>query len=75
MSGAEPKAQATAIPTVDDALCVVCRRCRAREACRSKALVRIDPDEPPFVDPGRCYGCRACIPACPMGAIKVASKP
>ncbi|HFD40593.1 MAG TPA: hypothetical protein ENJ31_12190, partial [Anaerolineae bacterium] len=25
--------------------------------------------EPPFIDASRCYGCHACIPACPFGAI------
>ena len=35
----------------------------------SKAILQIDPGEPPFIDASRCYGCRACIPACPHGAI------
>jgi MinD superfamily P-loop ATPase len=67
----QPKAQVTAVPRVDPDLCRACRRCLAREVCRSKALLRIDRDEPPFVDAGRCYGCRACVPACPHGAIRV----
>jgi MinD superfamily P-loop ATPase len=66
----QPKAQVTAVPYVDAAACRVCRRCLARDVCRSKALLRIDRDEPPFVDAGRCYGCRACLPACPHGAIR-----
>ena len=33
--------------------------------------MRLDPDEPPFIDVGRCYDCRQCIPACPFGAITV----
>jgi len=64
------KAQATAVPRVDPGLCRVCPRCPAREVCRSKALLRIDRDEAPFIDPGRCYGCRACVVACPHGAIR-----
>jgi MinD superfamily P-loop ATPase len=63
------KAQVTAIPHVVDALCQVCGKCVARDVCRSKAILRIDPDEPPFIDPNRCYGCRVCIAACPHGAI------
>jgi len=43
----------------------------ARKVCRSKALVALDPGEPPFVDGNRCYGCLACVPACPYDAIVV----
>ncbi len=63
------KAQLAAIPYVVDELCQACRNCLAREVCRSKAILQIDKGEPPFIDPSRCYGCRACIPACPSGAI------
>lgn len=63
------KAQVTSIPHVIDDLCLACRKCLAREVCRSKAILQIDPGEPPFIDPNRCYGCRACIPACPNEAI------
>jgi MinD superfamily P-loop ATPase len=65
------KTQLTAVPQVVDALCRVCGKCLARQVCRSKAILQIDRDEPPFIDPNRCYGCRACIPACPNGAIVV----
>ncbi len=58
-------------PVVDAARCHVCRRCPAREACRPKAVTRIDRDEAPFVDPRRCFGCRACILACPHGALHI----
>lgn len=63
------KAQATAIPIVVDELCQRCRKCVARQVCRTKAIVQIDRGEPPFVDGSLCYGCQACIPACPYGAI------
>ena len=43
----------------------------SRDVCRSKAILQIDLGEPPFIDPSRCYGCRACIPACPSGAIRL----
>lgn len=63
------RAQVTAVPRIVDERCRACRKCLAREACRSKAILQIDPGEPPFIDPNRCYGCRACIPVCPAGAI------
>ena len=65
------KAQAATIPQIVDDLCLVCRKCQARSVCRTKAILQIDPGEPPFIDPSRCYGCRACIPVCPAGAIVV----
>ncbi len=49
--------------------CQVCQPCLAAEACKVRAIVKIDPDEPPFVDLERCYDCRLCIPACPYEAI------
>ena len=66
------KAQVTAIPWVDDSQCHVCRTCVAQAVCRSKALVRLDRDESPFVDAGRCYGHQICIAWCPHEAIRKA---
>ena len=63
------KAQVTAIPHVVDEHCQACRRCLARKVCRTKAILQIDPGEPPFIDASLCYGCHSCIPACPHGAI------
>jgi len=63
------KAQVTAIPHVVDEKCALCRKCLARKVCKSKAIVRIDPEEPPFIDASRCYGCHLCITTCPHGAI------
>jgi MinD superfamily P-loop ATPase len=63
------KAQLTSVPHIVDERCRACRKCVAREVCRTKAILQLDPGEPPFIDASRCYGCRACIPACPSGAI------
>ncbi len=59
------------VPRVDEDLCRACRKCLARKECRVKALVVLDPGEPPFVDANLCYGCLVCVPACPYEAIRV----
>ena len=64
------RAQASAVPEIDDSICHACTRCVARVACRSKAILQLDPGEPPAIDSSRCYGCQACVPACPFGAIR-----
>ena len=65
------KAQVQAVPGVDVDLCQACRKCLARAVCRSKALLQIDLGDAPFVDVSRCYGCAACVLACPIGALKL----
>ncbi|MBU0492501.1 MAG: 4Fe-4S binding protein [Chloroflexi bacterium] len=63
------KTQATAVPYVLEERCASCRKCIARKSCKSKAIIQLDPSEPPTIDASRCYGCHACIPACPNEAI------
>jgi len=29
----------------------------------------LDPDESPFIDASRCYGCHLCLTTCPYEAI------
>ena len=57
---------------IDDERCQACRRCLAAKVCKVRAIVPLDPDEPPFLDVSRCYDCRLCMPACPFGAISAA---
>ncbi len=59
------------VPHVDEGRCQACRKCVARQACRGKAILAIDPGESPFIDGNLCYGCLACLPACPFEAIMV----
>lgn len=54
---------------IDDNRCQACRRCLAQRVCKVKAIVRIDRDEPPFIDTHRCYGCKVCVVECPFEAI------
>ncbi len=37
----------------------------------TRAIVRIDLEELPYIDIERCYDCRLCIPACPFDALRV----
>jgi len=53
--------------------CRACQPCLAADACKVRAIVRIDLDEPPYIDIERCYDCRLCIPACPFDALRVLS--
>ncbi len=59
---------------IDPDLCQSCQRCTAAKACRTKAIVQIDPGEIPYLEPDRCRDCWACIPACPNGAVKKLNK-
>ena len=54
---------------VENGRCQNCQRCLAQQVCPVKAIVRIDRDEPPFIDLHRCHGCRLCIVECPFEAI------
>ncbi|MBI3164866.1 MAG: 4Fe-4S dicluster domain-containing protein [Chloroflexi bacterium] len=53
--------------------CRACRTCLAADECKVRAIMRIDDDEPPYIDIERCYDCRLCVPACPFGALGVLS--
>ena len=55
--------------------CHACRRCLAADVCKVHALMRMDLDEPPYIDVERCYDCRLCIPACPFEAIVLKNTP
>lgn len=54
-------------------MCRTCGPCSARRACTTKAVVKIDADEPTFIELARCNGCGDCLPACPYGAIALSN--
>ena len=56
-------------PKIDWTLCQICEPCTSRPVCKVRAVVKIDPDEAPYIDLDRCNGCGNCITACPHGAI------
>ena len=55
---------------IDPNLCQACQRCAAAKACRTKAIVQIDPARSPYLEADRCRDCWACLPACQFGAVK-----
>lgn len=57
------------IPEIDYGTCQACWPCDAGKHCRFKAFVRIDRDEPPYVEVSLCSGCGDCVPHCPHGAV------
>jgi len=56
---------------IESELCHTCRRCLAAESCKVRTILRIDPEEIPFLDIDRCYDCRLCLKSCPFDAIQV----
>jgi len=56
-------------PVICTNLCVACPVCKARLACKTRAITKIDEDEPPFIAIERCRGCGTCTFACDYGAI------
>lgn len=51
-----------------------CRQCEdapCAKVCPSKAIERLEPNQPVLINPDKCIGCKLCILACPFGVIKM----
>ncbi len=54
-------------------ICRACDPCSARLVCKTRAVVKMDADEPALIDVARCNGCGDCLLACPHAAISLAN--
>ena len=61
------------IPLICPELCLTCDPCQARSACKTRAIVRIDPEDVPYIALDRCSRCGACVIECTGGAIMMSS--
>ena len=57
------------VPHIVEERCRACNKCLARQACRPRAIMKEEPEDSPFIDASRCYGCRVCVTACPFEAV------
>jgi Fe-S-cluster-containing hydrogenase component 2 len=51
-----------------------CPTCLARQVCPTKAILRLDYDEPVAVNHTLCRGCGKCVTVCPWQAIEVSDQ-
>ncbi|MBN2548691.1 MAG: hypothetical protein JXB15_06020 [Anaerolineales bacterium] len=58
-------------PEINYSLCQSCNPCEARLACKTRAIIQIDPGDPPYIELGRCTGCADCVAACNFNAIRM----
>ncbi len=54
---------------IDPSRCLKCDVCIASEVCPSRAIFRLDPEDPAIIDVKYCHGCGDCLKACPFNAI------
>jgi Pyruvate/2-oxoacid:ferredoxin oxidoreductase delta subunit len=58
-------------PVIKWEVCQTCQPCQARLVCKTRALVKYDPEEPAYIEYARCNSCGLCVLACSCSAIKM----
>lgn len=56
---------------VDWTICQSCDPCEARQVCKTRAILKIDVDEPAYIELSLCNGCGNCVSACLYSAISM----
>lgn len=58
-------------PVIDWEICESCYPCEARRSCKTRAIIKIDQDEPPYIELSRCTRCGDCVLSCLYSAISM----
>jgi Pyruvate/2-oxoacid:ferredoxin oxidoreductase delta subunit len=58
-------------PIVNWDICEACNPCHAMAVCRTRAVLKFDPEEPASIELSRCNACGLCVLACSCGAISM----
>jgi Fe-S-cluster-containing hydrogenase component 2 len=48
-----------------------CAKCGAAKVCPTRAIGKLDTDEPAWLDQSACNGCGDCVGACLHSAVKM----
>jgi carbon-monoxide dehydrogenase iron sulfur subunit len=69
-----PRARVTLEAAEGMAIPLQCRQCEDApciHVCPTKAIIRVDENQPVTIDDKQCIGCRWCVLACPFGVITI----
>jgi len=58
-------------PIINHNICQECFPCQALKACKTRAIIQIDPDDFIYVEYPRCSGCGTCVEQCCCEAISL----
>ena len=58
-------------PEINWDICESCTPCEARLVCKTRAIINIDQDEPPYIEFSRCTRCGDCVLSCLYHAISM----
>ncbi len=60
-------------PEIDWEICQSCHPCEASLSCKTRAIIKIDFDDPPYIELSRCTSCGDCVLSCLYNAISMKS--